>query len=84
MLENSVLLMGCDRQLTRDAESDDSCLQTTLARRNGKTPNDVRSWPSYNVNSKNCKELIRFYSIIGKKNNQSSVADADRDIPARG
>ena len=43
-----------------------------------KNSNDVRRWPSFKVNCKNLKAIIRFYSIIGMKNNQSSVSDADR------
>ena len=43
--------------------------------------NDVWSWPSYSLNCKNFKEIIRFYSMIGKKNNQSWVSVADREIP---
>ena len=35
----------------------------------------------YSLNCKNFKEMIRVYSIIGKKNNRSSVSDADREIP---
>ena len=53
-------------------------------RRNEKTPNYVRSWPSYNVNCKNFKEMILFYSIIGKKYIQLSMYDADREIPTLG
>ena len=48
------------------------------------TSNDVRSWPSNNVFCKNFKEIIRFYSIIGKKYNQLSASDADREIPTLG
>ena len=47
---------------------DVSCLQTLLTR---KLPNDFRSWPS-------------FFPLIGKKNNQTSVSDADREIPTLG
>ena len=42
--------------------------------------NDIWNWPPYRVNCKKFKEII-FYSIIAKKNNQSSVSDADQEIP---
>ena len=72
------------RQLTREAKSDVSCLQNDTNAPLPKSPNDVRSWSSYNVNCKNFKEIIQFYSLIGKKNNQSPFSDADREIPNRG
>ena len=53
-------------------------------RRNAKTPNNVRSWPSNNENCKNLQEIIRFYSRISKKNTQSLVSNADREIPTLG
>ena len=59
-------------QLTRDTQSDVSCLQTSLTLVTGRQTN---------VYSKNFKEIIRFYVVIGKKNNQSSVFDADGAIP---
>ena len=66
------------RQVTRDTKIGVSCLQTILIRRNEELQNDVRSWSSFNVSCKKFKEIIRFYSIIGKKNNQPLVSGADR------
>ena len=54
-----------------------SCLQTFL------TPNDVRTWPSYNV-IVNILFKASNFPIIGKKNNQSSVSDEDQEIPTLG
>ena len=45
---------------------------------------NAECWPPYSVNCKNFKEIIRFYLIIGKKNNQSSVSDADRETETLG
>ena len=48
-----------------------------------KKPNDARSWPSYHVIVNILfKNLI--FPIKGKKNNQSSVCDADREISTLG
>ena len=47
VLKNSVLAHGL-RQFTRGTDSDINCYAPI-----GKTPNDVRSWPPYNVNDKN-------------------------------
>ena len=48
------------------------------------TKNYVRSWAPYSINCRSSKEIIRFYSIIGKKTNQLSVSDADQEIPTLG
>ena len=58
------------RQLTRDNICDVSCLQTLLTRRNAK----LRM--TFGVG--------RHFLIIGKKNNQTSASDADREIPILG
>ena len=47
------------RQLTGDTKSDVNCLQTLHTRRN-ESPNDVRCWPSYNVNCKYSSENFDF------------------------
>ena len=71
------------RQLIRDTVSDFSCLQTLLTRRNEKLRMTfgVGHHTTLIVN-------IRFKTlslpIRGKKNNQSSVSDADREIPTLG
>ena len=49
-----------------------------------KTPNDVWSWPSYHVNCKYSFFKTSIIPIIGMKNSQSSVSDADREIPTLG
>ena len=59
------------RQLTQNTKNDVSCLQTFFTRHN---ENEKRRH----------KELIRFHSIIGKKNNLSSISDADQEIPTLG
>ena len=46
-------------------------------------PNNIRSWQSYNI-IVNIVFKASFFPIIGKKNNQSSVPDADREIPTIG
>ena len=48
-----------------------------------KTPNDVWSWPSYNI-IVNIFFKTSIFPVIGKKNNQSSVFDADQEIPTLG
>ena len=47
-----------------------------------KTPNDVRSWPSYNFIVNLFKALI--FLMIRKKNDLSSVSDADQEISTHG
>ena len=68
------------RQLTRDTKGDCDviCIQTPLTRRNKKFG------VGRSVNCKHFKEMIQFYTIIGKKNNQSSLSDADRENPTLG
>ena len=67
------------RQLTRDTISDVSCLQTFLKRCNEKLQMTfgVGHHTTLIVNS-----LFKtsIFPVIGKKNNQSSVSDADREI----
>ena len=63
MKDTYILAHGL-RQLTRDVKSDVSCLQTNL-RAVTKNPNDVRSWPPYNVNFKKFKEIIR--SVVPRR-----------------
>ena len=55
------------------------------------TPNDVESWPSCKINCKKNKGNYRnnaittmIFPVKGKKNNQSSVPDEDREIPTLG
>ena len=71
------------RQLTRDTKSDVICLQKLLTRRNENLQMkfDVGRHTMLIVN-------ILFKTSIfqrkGKKNNQSSVSDEDREIPTLG
>ena len=46
-------------------------------------PNDVRSWSSYKV-IVNILFKPSIFPIIGKKINQSSVSNADQEIPTLG
>ena len=70
-------------QLTQDTICDNSCLQTLLTRRNEKLRMTFgvchRTTLIINILS---KTLI--FPVTGKKNNQSSVSDTDREIPTRG
>ena len=68
------------RQLTRDAKSDVSCLQTLFTRRNEN--HRVSFGVTHVIVNIPFKMSICF--IIGKKNNQSSVLDADQEIPILG
>ena len=79
VLENSVLPMGWNS--SHKTPKWRQLFTNVLYAPWWKTPNDVRSLPPYSVNCEKCKEIIRFYSVIVKKNNQSSVSDADREIP---
>ena len=47
-------------------------------------PNDVWSWTSCNVIINILFKASIFFPVIGKKNNQSSVTDADKEISTPG
>ena len=74
------------RQLTRDTKGDVSCLQTSFTCRK----ENLRMMFGVGGHTKN-KEKNRaivmkttIFPIIGKKNNQPSVPDADREIQTLG
>ena len=70
-------------QLTLDINSDVCCLQTFLTRRN----EDLQMTFGVGRHTTlivNILFKIRFFSIMGRKNNQSSVFDADREISILG
>ena len=48
-----------------------------------KTPNDVGNRSLCDVKYPTIKEMT-FFNVIGKKNNQTSISDADREIPTLG
>ena len=67
-------------QLTRDTKSDVSCLQTLLTRRY----EDLQMTFGFGRHTTLIVNILFKTSIfqrIGKTNNQSSVSDADREIP---
>ena len=66
------------RQFTQDTKSDVSCLQMFFTGRNKKMPNDVLSWPSYNI-IVNILFKASIFPVIGKKNNQPWVTDPDQE-----
>ena len=69
------------RELTRDTKSDVSYLQTFFTHRNEKR----RMTFGMVVIKRNLDILFKasIVPIIGKKNDQSSVSEADREIPTR-
>ena len=86
-----ILLAHGLKPLTRDTKSDvnclqmffttnDNCIQMFFMRRN---ENDALSQPSYHI-IVTVRFKISIFPIIGKKNNQSSVFDADQEIPILG
>ena len=67
------------RQLTRDTISGVSCLQTLLTRRHEKLRMTF-GVGHHTTLTVNILFKISIFPIKGKKNNQSSVSDADREI----
>ena len=69
------------RQLSRGTKHDIICLQTAVMHREFKTPNYVKQRFLKEKKRKNeilyNKNMCYFFPIIGEKNNQSSVSDAD-------
>ena len=66
--------------LTRDTKSDVSCLQKMLTRYNENRRMTFRVSSHITFKEVIDKTLMKL-PIIGKKNNQSSVCDADLEIP---
>ena len=72
------------RQLTRDVKSDVRTLNFRSDVTNApprKNLNDVRRSSLCNVKCKKIRIINKKFNVIGKKNNQTSVSDAVREIP---
>ena len=67
------------RHLKRDTESDVSCLQTFFTHRNEKRR--MTFGVRFHTTLLQMFFKASIFPIIGKKNNQSSVSDADQEIP---
>ena len=71
------------RQLTLDTKSDVSCLQTTLTHRK----EDLHMMFGVGRHTTLIVNILfktSTFQRIGKKNNQTSISDADRQIPTLG